>query len=198
MKALEKDRTRRYETANGFAADILRHLARRAGVAAPPSGAYRLRKFVRKNRGPVIAASLVLAGTGSRYGRHDLGADRGQAPGEGGDQAGTARRRAPSKPRPNGPRANGWPSSTRRRKRPRPSLRRPGRAGEDDRPNGTGLSAEQAAGANGPADAGQCAREGRRFRHRTRSPTRPSANCSTAQPRNWRLTRSKRAFPSSP
>ena len=60
MMALEKDRTRRYETANGFAADILRHLAYEPVVAAPPSRAYRLRKFVRKHRGAVIAASLVL------------------------------------------------------------------------------------------------------------------------------------------
>ena len=60
MKALEKDRTRRYETANGFAADFLRHLASEPVLAAPPSRAYRLRKFVRKHRGAVIAASLVL------------------------------------------------------------------------------------------------------------------------------------------
>ncbi len=60
MKALEKDRTRRYETANGFAADILRHLSSEPVLAAPPSRAYRLRKFVRKHRGGVIAASLVL------------------------------------------------------------------------------------------------------------------------------------------
>jgi serine/threonine protein kinase len=59
MKALEKDRVRRYETANGFAADVMRHLANEPVVAAPPSRAYRLRKFVRKNRGGVIAASLV-------------------------------------------------------------------------------------------------------------------------------------------
>ena len=60
MMALEKDRTRRYETANGFAADIKRHLAYEPVVAAPPSRAYRLRKFARKHRGVVIAASLVL------------------------------------------------------------------------------------------------------------------------------------------
>ena len=60
MKALEKDRKRRYETANGFAADILRHLANEPVEAAPPSRGYRLRKFVRKHRGPVIAASLLL------------------------------------------------------------------------------------------------------------------------------------------
>ena len=60
MKALEKDRARRYETANGFAADIVRHLAYEPVVAAPPSRAYRLRKFVRKHRGGVVAASLVV------------------------------------------------------------------------------------------------------------------------------------------
>ena len=60
MMALEKDRSRRYETANGFAADVLRHLAHEPVAAAPPSRAYRLRKFVRKNRGAMIAASLVV------------------------------------------------------------------------------------------------------------------------------------------
>ena len=60
MKALEKDRTRRYETANGFAGDILRHLSSEPVLAAPPSWVYRLRKFVRKHRGAVIAACLVL------------------------------------------------------------------------------------------------------------------------------------------
>ncbi len=60
MKALEKDRTRRYETANGFAADVLRHLASEPVLAAPPGRAYRMRKFVRKHRGAVIAAGLVL------------------------------------------------------------------------------------------------------------------------------------------
>ncbi len=60
MKALEKDRTRRYETANGFAADVLRYLSGEAVVAHPPSTVYRLKKFVRRNKGQVIAASLVL------------------------------------------------------------------------------------------------------------------------------------------
>jgi WD40 repeat protein len=60
MKALEKDRTRRYETASGFAADVLRHLTCEPVLAAPPSRAYRLQKFVRKNRGPVVAAGLLV------------------------------------------------------------------------------------------------------------------------------------------
>lgn len=60
MKALEKDRARRYETANGLAMDVQRYLAGEPVFAAPPSAAYRLRKFVRRNRPQVIAASLVL------------------------------------------------------------------------------------------------------------------------------------------
>ena len=60
MKALEKDRTRRYETANGFGADILRHLASEPVLAAPPSRSYRLRKFAGKHRAGVIAANVVL------------------------------------------------------------------------------------------------------------------------------------------
>ena len=60
MKALEKDRNRRYETANGFALDIQRYLADEPVQACPPSAGYRFRKFARRNRGPVLAAALVL------------------------------------------------------------------------------------------------------------------------------------------
>ena len=60
MKALEKDRTRRYETANGFARDIERYLADEVVEARPPSRGYRLRKFVKRNKGQVIAATLVF------------------------------------------------------------------------------------------------------------------------------------------
>ena len=44
MKCLEKDRTRRYETANGLARDIKRHLNNEPVVARPPSVSYRLQK----------------------------------------------------------------------------------------------------------------------------------------------------------
>jgi serine/threonine protein kinase/Flp pilus assembly protein TadD len=60
MKALAKERGRRYETASGFARDIERFLNQEPVLAGPPSASYRLRKFVRRNRGQVIAASLVL------------------------------------------------------------------------------------------------------------------------------------------
>ena len=60
MKSLEKERSRRYETANGFARDIERFLNEEAVEACPPSTAYRIRKFVKRYRGQVIAASVVL------------------------------------------------------------------------------------------------------------------------------------------
>jgi serine/threonine protein kinase len=60
MKALEKDRNRRYETAVGFALDVQRYMAEEPVQACPPSAAYRLRKFMRRNKGPVLAASLVF------------------------------------------------------------------------------------------------------------------------------------------
>jgi len=59
MRALEKDRSRRYETANGFAADIKRYLSGEPVTAAPPSNAYRIQKFVRKHRGLVAAIAVV-------------------------------------------------------------------------------------------------------------------------------------------
>jgi hypothetical protein len=63
MKALEKDRTRRYETANALSRDIQRYLADEVVEARPPSAAYRLHKFARKNRkllGSVAAFALLL------------------------------------------------------------------------------------------------------------------------------------------
>lgn len=59
MKALEKDRNRRYGTANAFAADLKCYLNDEPVQACPPSTAYRLRKFVRRNRGPVLAITAI-------------------------------------------------------------------------------------------------------------------------------------------
>jgi serine/threonine protein kinase len=59
MKALEKDRTRRYETANGFAADVLRYLNDEPVEAGPPSAVYRFRKFARRNKAALFTALLV-------------------------------------------------------------------------------------------------------------------------------------------
>jgi WD40 repeat protein/serine/threonine protein kinase len=60
MKCLEKQRDRRYETANGLAREIQRYLADEPVEARPPSAGYRLAKFVKRHKGQVIAASLVL------------------------------------------------------------------------------------------------------------------------------------------
>jgi tetratricopeptide (TPR) repeat protein len=66
MKALEKDRNRRYETANGFAQDVQRYLANEPVQACPPSAWYRFRKLVRRNQAlfataTVVAATLLVA-----------------------------------------------------------------------------------------------------------------------------------------
>jgi eukaryotic-like serine/threonine-protein kinase len=68
MKCLEKDRTRRYETANGLAADLKRHLNNEPVMARPPSAAYRFQKAFRRNKvlfaaGTVVVVAL-LAGIG--------------------------------------------------------------------------------------------------------------------------------------
>src|SRR5438094_10019986 len=65
MKCLEKDRARRYETANGLASDIQRHLNNEPVVACPPSNLYKFQKFVRRNKLPFaagvgIAAALMI------------------------------------------------------------------------------------------------------------------------------------------
>jgi tetratricopeptide (TPR) repeat protein len=62
MKCLEKDRTRRYETANSLAGDVNRYLRDEPVEACPPSAAYRFRKFARRQKtGLVIASVLTLA-----------------------------------------------------------------------------------------------------------------------------------------
>ena len=60
MKALEKERSRRYETANGFARDIQRYLADEQVEACPPSAGYRLRKFARKHRTALTTVATIL------------------------------------------------------------------------------------------------------------------------------------------
>jgi WD40 repeat protein/serine/threonine protein kinase len=68
MKCLEKDRTRRYETANGLATDIQRHLSNEPVIARPPSAAYKLQKAWQRNKLAFTAGAAVvvalLVGTG--------------------------------------------------------------------------------------------------------------------------------------
>src|SRR5262245_26888095 len=59
MKCLEKDRNRRYETANGLAADVQRYLADEPVQACPPSAWYRFRKIARRNKAALATASVV-------------------------------------------------------------------------------------------------------------------------------------------
>jgi tetratricopeptide (TPR) repeat protein len=62
MRALEKDRNRRYESASAFAVDVQRYLSDEAVSACPPSAGYRLRKYVRRNRRALMMVGIV-AGT---------------------------------------------------------------------------------------------------------------------------------------
>jgi non-specific serine/threonine protein kinase/serine/threonine-protein kinase len=59
MKAMEKDRTHRYETVNGLALDVRRHLNDEPVLAAAPSPVYRVQKFVRRHRVGVVAGAAV-------------------------------------------------------------------------------------------------------------------------------------------
>jgi serine/threonine protein kinase/WD40 repeat protein len=68
MKCLEKDRRRRYETANGLAADLKRHLNNEPVVARPPSTAYQFQKLLRRHKvisaATALVLTVILAGTG--------------------------------------------------------------------------------------------------------------------------------------
>jgi hypothetical protein len=68
MKALEKDRSRRYETANGLALDVQRHVNHEPVSAGPPSWLYRLQKLVRRNRVVFIAGAAVTAALVAGFG----------------------------------------------------------------------------------------------------------------------------------
>ena len=61
MKALEKDRSRRYETANNFAEDIERYLKGDPISARPPSTAYQIKKFVTKRKGLIASVAIIIA-----------------------------------------------------------------------------------------------------------------------------------------
>jgi serine/threonine protein kinase/tetratricopeptide (TPR) repeat protein len=60
MKALEKDRRRRYETANDFASDVMRYLTDQPVEACPPSTWYRFSKSARRNRAAILTTALVM------------------------------------------------------------------------------------------------------------------------------------------
>jgi serine/threonine protein kinase/tetratricopeptide (TPR) repeat protein len=81
MKSLEKDRDRRYDSANGLAMDVQRYLADEPVLACPPSASYRLRKFARRNKTALRVAVLllffvVLLGAGGGWLAYDRAARR--------------------------------------------------------------------------------------------------------------------------
>src|SRR5262249_37968736 len=78
MKALEKERERRYETASGLARDVERFLKHEPVLAGPPSTAYRLRKFVRRHRAQVLAGSPPLPALLPRRGGTTFGLVRAE------------------------------------------------------------------------------------------------------------------------
>jgi serine/threonine protein kinase len=76
MKAIEKDRTRRYDTPNELGHDVARYLADEAVHACPPSAAYKARKFIRKHKGKLamtgaLAVSLLIATAAVGWGLRD-------------------------------------------------------------------------------------------------------------------------------
>ena len=97
MKALEKDRTRRYETANGLAMDVQRYLADEPVLACPPSARYQLRKFCRRHKTGLLmtislAVWLLLAGAAVLW-REKVAADRSIALAQENEKAETAARK---------------------------------------------------------------------------------------------------------
>lgn len=68
MKALEKDRDRRYETAAAFANDVEHHLSNEPVLACPPAAIYRFRKFARRNKRALIAAAALVAALSTAMG----------------------------------------------------------------------------------------------------------------------------------
>jgi hypothetical protein len=87
MKCLEKDRNRRYETANGLLMDIERHVANEPVMARPPSTWYRVQKFAKRNKLAFASAAIVLVAlligiTASLWGLLEANKQRGIAQAE--------------------------------------------------------------------------------------------------------------------
>jgi serine/threonine protein kinase/dipeptidyl aminopeptidase/acylaminoacyl peptidase len=84
MRAIEKDRRRRYNSAAEFAADVSRYFNDQPVIARPPSAAYRTRKFARRRKGPLVAVTavvgaIVLVVTVTRFGPLRPAASTGHA-----------------------------------------------------------------------------------------------------------------------
>jgi len=86
MRAIEKDRVRRYASASEFAADVGRYLEDQPVVASPPSSAYRFRKFSRRHRGALAVTTMIfltIAGAAIYSNTQRIAAERAQAEAQG-------------------------------------------------------------------------------------------------------------------
>ena len=122
MKALEKDRNRRYDTPGNFAEDIERYLRHEAILARPPSTLYKLRKFAQRNRAAVLTAAAVAAALDC-WARPSRPGRRSSLPTHGTRRPGSAMPRPPREM----PRARH--DSRRIKRRAKPSLPSPRRNG---------------------------------------------------------------------
>ena len=150
MKALEKDRTRRYETASNFAADVLRYLSHRPVEASPPSSVYRFRKFARRNRVAITTAAVVLIALLIGHGGERYSGDSSKT------RRAVGRRSLAERDR--GPPASGgkFPACTRGRGR---VLHR-GQPEQVARRAGIAATAQRSAGGGKSVLSGPCARKG--------------------------------------
>ena len=110
MKALEKDRRRRYETANDFAADVMRYLTDQPVEACPPSAWYRFAKFARRNRA-VLTTAVWWPGPGRGHGRQHLAGDPGRRGPNAGPRSDSSSPARPSTRCTRRSPRSGWPSS---------------------------------------------------------------------------------------
>jgi len=145
MKALEKDRNRRYEMADGFAMDVRRYLADQPVLAGPPTMGYRFRKFAQRNRRGLVLARIAHRASFRAANLPKLGRPEGRActrpclvPVEVLEQGFPAGRRRPGwggrcRAAASRPAANLWP-----RRRPTAARRGAGRRsrGSPTRPGG--------------------------------------------------------------
>jgi serine/threonine protein kinase len=144
MKALEKDRTRRYDSPGELAADIGRHLRDEPVLAGPPSTTYRVKKFVRRHTVGVAASALVVL---ALHGRHDPLSD-----GRAGSQPGGAKRNGGHRV-PGETLRGGRPFRGSRQRRHRPRAARSGHGPDDPRaraPTGNPSNVEQRFGTRLP------------------------------------------------
>ena len=182
LKALEKDRARRYETANGLARDIERYLADEVVEARPPTSGYRLRKFVRRHKGQVIAAGLVLLALLAGIGGTTFGLVRAERQRE-------IAQRQKDAPR----RGRDWRASGSSRSRPR-KTRLTRRSGSPKRCV-TSCKTSSWARPTRKTRPMRCSRQA--GRRRRRSSIRRSASCWTARRSNCPRTKSRRVSPNS-